>query len=71
MATCSRCRGEGTIWSGPFNDGRGLRAGKMIPCPDCRPGDVVIMRGVSCGKSTDMPVIVADELAKKLAKREG
>lgn len=32
---CERCHGDGSIWSGPFNDGRGLRAGKMFPCPDC------------------------------------
>jgi len=35
MALCSYCWGQRWIWSGPFHDGQGPRAGKMIPCPTC------------------------------------
>lgn len=32
---CKTCNGTKAIWSGPYHDGRGERAGKMIPCPNC------------------------------------
>jgi hypothetical protein len=32
---CGECHGSGMVWSGPFSDGQGLRAGMMIPCPSC------------------------------------